>query len=174
MVDNTKLELARQMLEQATASLASAKQFLSEATGTSFSSDVRAKAAHLPETQEGGNVIEGIFDGRQMIDSEGKKYPVPENYASKSKLVEGDHLKLTIAPDGVYLYKQIGPIERKHLLGTLVLEGDQYRVIAENKSYSVLTASVTYYKLSEGDKVTVTVPAGSDSAWAAIESAVMA
>ena len=34
-----------------------------------------------------------------MIGPDGKNYPVPANYASKSKLIEGDILKLTITPN---------------------------------------------------------------------------
>ncbi|MEJ0073033.1 MAG: hypothetical protein WDN27_03050 [Candidatus Saccharibacteria bacterium] len=48
---------------------------------------------------------------------------MPANYASKSKLVQGDILKLTIADDGAFLYKQIGPIARKQVVGALKLEG---------------------------------------------------
>jgi hypothetical protein len=33
-------------------------------------------------------VVEGIFDGYFMIGSDAKKYPVPMNYSSKSKLIQ--------------------------------------------------------------------------------------
>ena len=42
-----------------------------------------------------------------MIGPKDKIFPVPANYASKSKLVEGDRLKLTILPNGSFVYKQI-------------------------------------------------------------------
>jgi len=29
-----------------------------------------------------GKVIEGVFDGQNMVGSDGKTYPVPANYAS--------------------------------------------------------------------------------------------
>jgi len=60
-----------------------------------------------------GKIIEGVFDGQNMVGSDGRQYIVPPNYASKSKLVEGDILKLTIQPNGSFIYKQIGPIERQ-------------------------------------------------------------
>ena len=60
-----------------------------------------------------------------MVGSDGKNYPVPANYASKSKLVQGDILKLTIADDGAFLYKQIGPIPRKQVVGKLKLGLDE-------------------------------------------------
>jgi hypothetical protein len=85
---------------------------------------------------EGGKVIEGVFDGQNMIGPDSKQYPVPANYASKSKLVEGDVLKLTIADDGSFIYKQIGPIERRKVLGLLSQdEKGEYRVVAEGKSF---------------------------------------
>ena len=70
------------------------------------------KMAPIVREETLGKVIEGVFDGQNMVGSDGKTYPVPANYASKSKLVQGDILKLTIAEDGAFLYKQIGPIPR--------------------------------------------------------------
>ena len=102
-----------------------------------------------------------------------KSYPVPANYASKSKLVEGDILKLTIGTDGRFIYKQIGPVERKTLIGVLTHHDDKYFVRAENKEYEVLYASVTYYHLSEGSEVAIVIPADNKKAsWAAIEAAI--
>ncbi|MBU4432193.1 hypothetical protein KKD60_02860, partial [Patescibacteria group bacterium] len=39
-----------------------------------------------------GKIVEGVFDGENMIGPDGKQYSIPANYASKSKLVEGDIL----------------------------------------------------------------------------------
>ncbi len=118
-----------------------------------------------------GKVIEGVFDGQAMIGPDGKTYPVPANYASKSKLVEGDILKLTIAEDGRFLYKQIGPVERKQIIGTLMNEDGVYYVEASGKEYRILLASVTYFRLKVGNQVTVIVPADNDEAtWAAVEA----
>ena len=105
-----------------------------------------------------------------MIDKDGKDYPVPANYASKSKLIPGDVLKLTVKPDGTFLYKQIGPIERKRVIGILTYEDGQYKVIANSKAYKVLLASVTYFKGEVGDKITLVIPEIEDSEWGAIEN----
>ena len=70
-----------------------------------------------------------------MIGPDGKNYPVPANYASKSKLVEGDILKLTIGESGKFMYKQIGPVERKTVIGTLTSHDDQYFVEVNGKEY---------------------------------------
>src|SRR3989338_7659848 len=57
----------------------------------------------------GERVGEGTFTGEKMQGDDGKEYTVPANYASKSKLVHGDRLKLTITKSGSFIYKQIGP-----------------------------------------------------------------
>lgn len=117
-----------------------------------------------------GKVIEGTFNGENMVGPEGKIFPVPANYASKSKLVEGDRLKLTIGTDGTFLFKQIGPVERRHIIGELKFQNNAYHVEAEGKNYNVLYASVTYHKAKPGDKVTIVVPATIDSNWSVLES----
>ena len=125
-----------------------------------------------PESSENGNIIEGVFDGYQMIGPDGTTYSVPPNYSSKSKLVEGDLLKLTIAPDGAFIFKQIRPIDRERLKGALVKDKEtgEYRVLVEKKLYKVLLASVTYYKGDVGDDVVILVPNGGMSAWAAVDN----
>lgn len=166
--------LIAQMLDSAEKSIQSARQLLREMMGQpvgvrASSQDFAGKAMTL-STSEGGKVIEGVFDGQNMIGPDGKQYPVPANYASKSKLVEGDVLKLTIADDGSFIYKQIGPVERKKMLGILMQdERGDFRVIAEGKTYKVLLASLTYFKSEPGDDVTIIVPKDTDTDWAAVE-----
>ena len=167
-----------QRLDTIESGLTSVQKTLDEAGITAH-----APAAIIPKNKKAnvsmatgsieGKVIEGAFDGQNMIGPEGKIYPVPANYASKSKLVEGDTLKLTIVDDGSFIYKQIGPVERKKLIGQLKLEGDQYVIEAGGRNYNVLYASVTYFKAKPGDELTVVVPAELESAhWAAIEAVI--
>jgi len=121
-----------------------------------------------------GKILEGVFDGQHMVGSDGKQYLVPPNYASKSKLVEGDILKLTIAPNGTFLFKQIGPIERTRVMGILTRDdhtGD-WRVIANGKKFNVLTASVTFFKGQPGDDCVILVPKAAPSKWSAIENVI--
>ena len=120
-----------------------------------------------------GKVMEGVFDGQNMIGPDGKTYPVPANYASKSKLVQGDILKLTIADDGSFIYKQIGPVPRKTVIGELVQQEGHYYVIVGKKTYRVLLASVTYFKAKPNDQISVVVPEdeSEEVEWAAIEAA---
>lgn len=172
MNKNKHLEKIRALVETASANIATAKQLLADLIGTSNigSLEYQSKASGLSSD---GKIIEGIFDGQYMLDKENKKYPVPANYASKSKLVAGDVLKLTILDDGSFVYKQIGPVARKKIIGTLVQDGEDYTVVAGGKSYKVLLASVTYFKIKPGDELTILVPEDKDTEWAAIESAVI-
>lgn len=171
-----KLAVIAQMIDSAEKSIQSAKQLLREMIGGAAETGavLTQKAQHLSVTA-GGKVIEGVFDGQNMIGPDKKQYPVPANYASKSKLVEGDVLKLTIADDGSFIYKQIGPVERKKMLGLLSQdETGQYRVVAGAKSYKILLASLTYFKAEPGDEVTVVIPAEGDANWAAVENVIKA
>lgn len=142
-----------------------------------------------------GRVLEGVFDGQHMVGPDGKQYSVPANYASKSKLIEGDILKLRITERGAFVYKQIGPIARDRRMG--VLERDdvtgEFVVVvpdrdddrsefvravvqrenlpsADYKRYRVLRASITYYRGVPGDEVVVIVPKDAPSTWAAVDN----
>lgn len=118
-------------------------------------------------------IIEGVFDGENMIGPDGKQYSVPANYASKSKLVEGDILKLTITAGGTFVYKQIGPIERARVVGVLERSlGGEYFALAEGKRWRLLTASATYYKGESGDEAVILVPKNGESKWAAVDNIV--
>jgi len=116
-------------------------------------------------------VVEGVFDGKNMQGNDGEEYPVPPNYASKSKLVEGDLMKLSIGADGAFTYKQIGPVERRGVVGTLVTdEQGNFGVKTPEKTYQVLLASVTFYKAEEGDEVTILLPTNGDAEWGAVDN----
>jgi len=167
------IALLHEMLESAESSIRSAKQLLVDMGGDL--PDVKEKykktAASLKTAvSPEGQIVEGVFDGQNMIGPDKRTYPVPANYASKSKLIPGDVLKLTIQDDGSFIYKQIGPAERKKIVGTLTYEDSQYHVIASGKAYKVLLASVTYFRAEVGDKVTLVVPALEDTEWGAIEN----
>jgi hypothetical protein len=158
----------KSLIQDAETNLAAAKELLISIIGDDGSS-ITPRSSTEEVT---GKVVEGIFDGQKMAGPDGKEYPVPANYASKSKLVEGDILKLTIADDGGFIYKQIGPIERKQIIGTLVQHDGAYYVEASGKEYRILLASVTYFRLNIGDQVTIIVPADNpDAEWAAVEAA---
>lgn len=156
----------RALIQEAETSLAAAKELLVSLVGD----DAELTASVREEST--GKVLEGVFDGQNMVGSDGKTYPVPANYASKSKLVQGDILKLTIADDGAFMYKQIGPIPRKQLVGQLVQKEGHYFVEVGKRDYRVLLASVTYFKAKPNDQISINVPEDEvDAEWAAIEAA---
>jgi hypothetical protein len=162
-----KIEALRQMILNAERTMASAKAMLLQLEGKKKTGRKRK----TEEDEEGGTIVEGTFDGQIMIGTDGKQYPVPANYASKSKLVEGDMLKLTITYDGSFIYKQIGPVDRKHAIGIVSQdEKGNYYIFSEGKPYKVLLASVTYFKAEPGDEVAMMVPRQIEATWAAIEN----
>ncbi|MBC7869125.1 hypothetical protein H7X69_03050 [Candidatus Saccharibacteria bacterium] len=157
------------LIQEAETNLAAAKELLISIIGEDGT--VLTPRTSNPEDL-GGKIVEGIFDGQKMAGPDGKEYPVPANYASKSKLVEGDIMKLTIANDGSFIYKQIGPTERKQIIGTLVQHDGAYYVEANGREYRILLASVTYFRIAISDQVTIIVPADNPEAeWAAVEAA---
>lgn len=168
-VPDKQIKRLKSLITEAETNLAAAKELLISLIGDDESTVTQQDASGEEAL---GKVIEGVFDGQNMVGSDGKTYPVPANYASKSKLVQGDILKLTIAEDGAFLYKQIGPIPRKQLVGTLKLENGHYFVDVNGRMYRVLLASVTYFKAKPGDQVSVNVPEDDSNAeWAALEAA---
>lgn len=151
--------------------LDSAENQIRRAKSLIFSSEIEEQAKEIfDEKITPSNIIEGVFDGEGFVAPDGKKYPVPANYASKSKLVTGDLLKLTIAPDGSFIYKQISPIERKKVVGILEESGDAWRINVDGKLYNILTASVTYFKAKTEDKIVALIPKNGKSDWAAVEN----
>lgn len=165
----------RQLLAEAKASIQSAEQILDEAAGTPgkhINIVAQARKAGSVSVEGDSRVIEGLFDGQHMVGPDGKQYSVPANYASKSKLVEGDKLKLTITADGAFIYKQIGPIDRLRVVGKLVRDEqtDEFQVVANGVPYRVLLASITYFKGDTGDDVVVLLPQGQQARWAAVEN----
>ncbi len=165
-VPDKQIKRLRALIQEATTNLSAATELLISLVGDD------EKVAAVVQDENIGKVIEGVFDGQNMVGSDGKMYPVPANYASKSKLVQGDILKLTIADDGTFLYKQIGPIPRKQIVGTLKLENGHYFVEVSGRNFRVLLASVTYFKAKPGDQVSVNVPEDDSAAeWAALEAA---
>ena len=167
-ISEKQIKRLRSLLTEAETNLSAAKELLTSMLGDG--DIITAPASTVIDSPE-GKIVEGVFDGQIMIGPDGKNYPVPANYASKSKLVEGDILKLTIGESGKFMYKQIGPVERKTVIGTLTSHDDQYFVEINGKEYKILYASVTYFRLKVGDQVTVVIPADNDDAtWAAVEA----
>ena len=174
MSDDNLLSI-QELIDSAMSSLKTANNLLRELTGVTDSSRERfsAKAGSMAggySASASSKVIEGVFDGQNMVDSLGQTYPIPANYASKSKLVEGDGMKLSITDEGKFIYKQIAPIERRTMVGVLIQEDGQYKVLAEGKAYRLLLASVTFYRAEIGDQVTILLPKSGSANWGAVEA----
>jgi hypothetical protein len=165
-IPDKQIKRLKSLMTEAETNLATAKELLISLVGED--SEITSTARE----NISGKVLEGVFDGQNMVGSDGKTYPVPANYASKSKLVQGDILKLTIGDDGAFLYKQIGPIPRKQLIGVLIQKDGHYFVDVSTRTYRVLLASVTYFKAKPGDQISIDVPEDdTDAEWSAIEAA---
>lgn len=175
------------MIESMESDLSNAKKMLQHlATADDVSIDIDAlskQTAKLTRTEwmknylddENMQIVEGVFDGYFMTGADQKKYPVPLNYASKSKLVPGDKLKLRISPDGKLIYKLIIPTDRKHIRAVLSMDSeDETKYVAltpEWQTYHLNQAAVTYYKGRPGDEIYILTSKESGS-YAAIEAVI--
>lgn len=153
-----------QIVKEAEARLNQARAMLTQVAG--------ASQPYVSVAGQAEKIVLGTFTGEYMVDEDKKQYPVPANYASKSKLIEGDQLKLTITADGAFIYKQIGPAPRRRAIGVITYQDNSYFAKVGEELYRLLTASVTYFRLSPGDEVTILAPLTKKSEWAAIENVV--
>lgn len=170
--DPQMLALIKQRLDEAERNIQYVRQTLENGDEAGVAERV---AVGEPETRETERIVEGVFDGQNMHGNDGEEYPVPPNYASKSKLVEGDVLKLTIGVDGTFTYKQIRPVERKRVVGRLAIdEQGNFGVLVDGKTFRVLLASVTFYRAEAGDEVTVLLPEHGEAQWGAVEHVIHA
>ena len=114
-LDEKQIKRLRNLIKEAEMNLLAAKELLISLVGDG---EELSHNAPRQEPTDGETIVEGVFDGQNMIGHNSKIYPVQANYASKSHLVEGDVLKLTIVDGGRFLFKQIGPnsFSKRHSL----------------------------------------------------------
>jgi len=107
-----------------------------------------------------------------MVGTDKKKYPVPLNYSSKTKLIPGDVLKLRIMEDGKLIYKLIGQANRKFIKATLSKTDDNKftALTDEGKMYFLNQAAVTYFKGKTGDELAIIINGDNIGDCAAIEA----
>lgn len=133
----TKKRIAaiRDFIDTAEKSLKNAKKLLGEVLkdeniDLSANLDLDTKGLSKYDSGE-SKIIEGVFTGEEMLGVDNNNYLVPVNYASKSKLVQGDRMKLTIEGSGKMLYKQIKQIERETKVGLLTQDKGKYQVVSD-------------------------------------------
>jgi hypothetical protein len=164
MANDKDLQTIKQLLDSAESNIRAARNLL-------FSRELTEKVNKLAADDDSTDSIEGVFDGEFMIGQNKKRYPVHANYASKSKLLPGDVLKLTISENGSFLFKQIGPIRRKQVVGKLEsADNNRYFVTLEGNKYRISAASVSYFKAKVNDSLTILIPEDAPSEWAAVEN----
>ncbi len=139
-----------------------------EITDTIWSEDLKSY------TEEDAEIVEGKFDGYFMVGVDQKKYPVPLNYSSKTKLVPGDILKLKILSNGQFIYKLIKPIERKHTRALLSKTDDnKYTAVTDDgQTYFLNQAAVTFFKGRPGDELYILTNDKEEVWFAAIEAVI--
>ena len=173
-MSDDKLLAVQELIDSAMSNLKTAHSMLRELTGVVDSNHERfvqrASSMNTSYLGTASKVLEGVFDGQNMVDASGQTYPIPANYASKSKLVEGDGMKLTITEEGKFIYKQIKQTERKTVVGVLIQEDGQYKVLADGNVYRLLLASVTFYRAEIGDQVTIIIPKNGTASWGAVDA----
>lgn len=124
-------------------------------------------------TDEGDmTVVEGVYDGYFMVWTDKKKYPVPMNYSSKTKLIPGDVLKLRIMTDGKLIYKLIGQANRQYIKATLSKSDDgKYTALSDEwKVFYLNQAAVTYFRWKTWDEMSIIVNSEGIWTYAAIEA----
>lgn len=127
------------------------------AGGNADASQPRKNFDNRPSTRDLPGIV-GKFDGENLIGEDRKSYPVPTNYAGKSKLVCGDTLKMMSNPDGSRLFKQIDKVARKALEAKLTKKEGHWFAKTADESYRVLDTNVEFLRGQEGDATTVLVP----------------
>lgn len=174
MKNKNQIEAIKDFIVTAEKSLKNAKKLLQDIikdNNLDLSKNIDLDTSWLHSYQsDDTKIVEWVFTGEEMLGSDGNKYPIPANYASKSKLVQWDKLKLTISENGKMLYKQIAPIERDSKVWLLSEERGKYQAIVDGVSYDLLTAAVTHFGWNIGDSITVLIPKWKDATFAAIDT----
>jgi hypothetical protein len=169
------MQALQELISTAERSLHHAKNLMTQVVGKKAITHDEPDMAGLHAYKHGkSKVIEGIFTGKDMLGVDKKTYPVPANYASKSKIIEGSKLKMTIKSDGSYQYKIIDEIDFDTTTGTLIKEAERFMVISQQGIYQVLPASVTYLQARVGDRVAIRIPRGIQATYATIDTLVPA
>jgi hypothetical protein len=174
-MSNKKITQILNLIEIANSNLQNARNLLSEIatdSGIKISSESKTPGITSSDEDNALEVVEGYFDGENMIGDNGQIYIVPPNYASKTQLVIGDRMKWILTKERE-IYKLILAAPRERVTGTFAIEGENYVVLVDKypNPIKILKASATYAMknlgLSQGDDVAITVPKDTTPTWGA-------
>lgn len=177
-----KISSILSLIEIAENNLKNARDILSQLAKDSGISESRLRTSSVNKVvnnDESGalEVVEGYFDGESMIGDNGKTYPVPPNYASKTQLIIGDRMKWILTSERES-FKLIKPAERERVIGTFGIEGNVFYVAVEGIEHPIriLKASATFamknFGMQIGDRVAVIIPRDNTPTWGALSSVV--
>lgn len=171
MSQEQQLKAIRDAIIASENSLRTAKQLLASILGAEMHNHTINFATTGSTYLEGDTtIVEGVFTGEGMLGSDGHTYPVPQNYASKSLLVQWSKLKAIIMPNGKINYKIIEEIEYETKIGVVTKAGEKYQITTDSKTYNVLMAAITFHKCNIGDTVNIRIPKGKEATYAVIEN----
>jgi hypothetical protein len=172
-MDEQKIKALRDLIHSAQNSISSAKKILNSLLweDSENDGDFSTEGLHSYE-QWDTKIIEWVFTGDSMLGSDGNIYPVPQNYSSKSLLVQGSKLKAMIQTNGKILYKIIGEIPYESKVGIITKNWEKYSITTDSKTYNVLLAAITFHHCDVWDTVSIRIPEWKDATYAVIESVV--
>lgn len=172
-MDEQKIKALRDLIHSAQNSIQSAKKLLNSMLGEDDEGEIDLDTAGLSTYSSGEDrIVEWVFTGESMLGSDGNMYPVPQNYASKSLLVQWSKLKAIINPNGKIVYKIIGEIPFESKVWIITKNGEKYQITTDTKAYNVLLAAITFHHCSVGDTVSIRIPEWKDATYAVIESVI--
>lgn len=172
-MDDQKIKALRDLIHSAQNSIYSAKKILNSLLWEEDENDFELNMEWLSSYSTANEkVVEWVFTGESMLWSDGNIYPIPQNYASKSLLVQWSKLKAIIHTNGKILYKIIWEIPFESKVGIITKNGEKYEITTDSKTYNVLLAAITFHHCSVGDTVSIRVPEWKDATYAVIEAIV--
>ena len=175
MTDHTKeLKALRDLIHSAQWSISSAKKILWELLWESTQSDSSDWDTGWLMSYASWDlqIVEWVFTGEAMLGPDGNTYPVPQNYASKSLLVQWSRLKAIIEPNGRIKYKIIEEIPFATHVGIVTKNGEKYQITTDTKTYNVLMAAITFHKCEVWDTVSIRTPEWKEATYAVIEAVI--
>lgn len=171
MLQDKQIKALRDLIQSAENSIRSARKMLDTAMWDTQRDDFDINTNELISYQSWDDkIVEWVFTWDSMLGPDGSVYPVPQNYSSKSLLVQGSRLKATIESHGGIKYKIIEEIPFETSIGIITKNWDKYEITTDTKTYRVLMAAITFHKCNIGDTVSIRTPKWKDATYAVIES----